>query len=276
MDFALDDNNYTTVYATITPNDALALDDNITLTLSHHLSIPVKILGDCGKHLRSAIDAHPRLDAQITKTIPSVITIACTSESIEAQQATLIFRKPMNTKYLKETSTLTWLPDIGLLNNLHMEPSWLSGLTEQIEANSGTALLTLDNKPLIVSSMPSEPKIEVFFDIESPGLVYQPQYPVLVAGLVDLLLSKQSAIGEIFKTQHPISESTITPQALAISNVVNQKTNNSLQTHSTDLSPFFIFLSVFVFLVDCIIKYKNLPIRKIKLPPLSSDSQPVA
>jgi hypothetical protein len=235
-----------TLHARLSPADALPLDDELLLSLP--APVKLRIEGNCGPSLRTALAAHPRL--QPVETDSAALTVACLDIPPIVNGPLLLLHSAQNGRPVRDIPR--WQPAAGALQQLVLEPGWLVSMPVQPHPAASEPLLTAGDNPLILSSAGPARVIDVLLDMEAPEWVRRHEYPVLVQGLIDLALGR-ALLGEFTSIQRDPKASQIAPRPLQLmekASVVRPAAD------SKDLSPGLLGVCGLLLLLDMWRQYR--------------------
>jgi hypothetical protein len=238
------------VTARINRADALALDDSLTLSDAVLRRLPVTVSAACGSHLRAALKAHHRLAPIGDETQAAGLQVYCGVPDTGRPGPALYASGEEGSAPIQ--GPLLWHRLAGPLRELLLEPAWLSAAPlstasdEAVEllANPEGALLHFDlNRRVIVSRL----------DLAAPGLVNRPEYPLLIAGLVDLLLGVDGASDALSTAVAP-NPARIAPRLLPLKSAFVGARNDS---QARDLTGTLISAAILSLLLDLALAYRR-------------------
>jgi len=232
------------IRSVISPPDALAADDALVVDPRPIARVIVGVHGTCGAEMTAALQAHPgvRLAGPTDSEISLIVT--CGQDQPVAKVPGIWFRSVKIVKPL--TAPPVWHADAGSLGRLILDPQWLSQPEMVSDDPVVMPLLSAGGAPLIVARESPTRLIEVRFDPKSSGLTERPEYPVLVAGLLDLAAGR-SLLDEYVEASRPETASVIAPNVLEAS--APAPTPYGL-VRSQDLTPYVIAAAMILLFLD--------------------------
>ncbi len=248
LDFVLDGRDAGAIYAHITPPDALPVDDELRIARYPPAAATVAVYGDCGRHLRAALAAHPGLQP-VAAAEPSALAVICGAGGPAAPaRAVLRFSSPADAQPVAVEPA--WDPRAGMLQQLQLPSSALRfagphAAPTAMKARHEVPLLLAGEAPLIIES-PGERRIDVRLDVEASPWVRTAAYPALIAGLVERLIDPALLDG-IATAVHPPGGSQIAPRALPWPALHPPA---AAAVHRLDLAPYLIALGCLLLLFD--------------------------
>jgi len=232
--------------AILTPADALAEDD--ALSLENYASSPasVSVAADCPTPLKIALGTHPRILVAISQQAHTDMHVVCNdARGSDGGKPTLrihVQRAPKPVRFPP-----VWAKDKLQIDWPLLQPQWLYSDPTPRRRGANKPLFGTDENPLITVSIEKPRVIDVYFDIAQPLLVRQPEYAVLIDGLLSVALER-SLFDETFSAERPVAESYIAPQPLPEAEG-NTRASMSLRTH-IDLAPMMILMTALLLVVD--------------------------
>lgn len=225
----------------VSPDD-LPEDDQLSVLPT--LPVPTHILGICPTALITAINAHPFLNTGISASSKADLNIVCGDE-FDAQNGNVL-RFHSSNQAKKITSAAVWLNSADKLSNLFLQQDWLAYSEKNHEPINSYPVLVADKTSLITLTESPSRTLDCYLDMNYPEFIHRPEYPALVAGLIDRVLGN-AVLDNILSTETVADESRITPlpikQSLPINSVVNQAV-------AFDLTPYLIMMAIIMLLVD--------------------------
>jgi len=252
IDFEIDQLPDHELSARITTNDALEIDNNLSLPIKPLKSIATEIYGACGKHINAAIHAHPLM--QMNKNSPTQLTINCSDKKHPTETPT-IWLHP-DSHFTSITATPKWSTfDKNNNQALIIKKDWISlGSSKKNIAGNSSIVLSTDKETLVGIRNTPQRIVDVFIDMENPALTYQQAYAMLINQLLTLALeekmpvsSSTSFLSSILSTSRSAEESDIKPYALTLS---KHNTDYSQIRTYRNLSVYFILLAGLLILLD--------------------------
>ena len=234
--------------ALISPADALPMDDQLAIPIAALQSVASRLSGNCGPHLRAALDSHPALVTVDGSGADAGLTVHCGPSRPDLQGPVLWVSGGEAT--LPVQGAPMWHTASARLRQLTLQPAWLatsagSGAPAPVSA---TVLLSAGGRPLITHDAGRQ-LIAVDLDLARPALVRQPEYPLLVAALVERLMGREAAADGITAVRYG-GDVVITPQPLPAGNMAD----TALQvTVFRELSAYLLLAALGVLAVDLLL-----------------------
>ncbi|MEX2495689.1 MAG: BatA domain-containing protein [Woeseia sp.] len=191
--------------ATLSPGDALALDDSLTLPSRAFDTPPVLIDRRCPPALRLAIATHPAL-TETAHGSPSALQLLCGDSA--ATDAPAQLRIHTDNAY-PVRNALQWMPAAGDLQRIGLAREWMAATSWKALPDAEPLLMSGD-EPLVIRRLDAPHHIETVLDLSRPDFVRQPEYAAFVAGLVDLALDRRLLDAITIATRAP-ADSDIAP-----------------------------------------------------------------
>lgn len=229
--------------------EALTLDDRLHLDLTPLVQpIQLRIVGDCGAALRTAVLSHPRLRI-VTPTEEADLTLACSAAGPATQGPVLRLSSPLSTR--PPAGPVYWTREAGELRRVPLLAAELVGDT-LTTAVAGTPLLMGQQGPLIVYRDGAAAEIRVLFDLDGSAMTLGYRLPILLAGLLDRLLGR-NLLGELVTVHRDPAASHIAPGGLGRDAASPPPPSLSVATTATDLSPYLLWAALLVLLADVLL-----------------------
>lgn len=191
------------IIARLSPRDALSLDDELTLSLPNKIS--TRIIGNCNPYVMAALQTHPR----IAFGEEAELAIVC-GESTPPEKGAVVWLHQAETAKKPESPVL-WLDRAEKLRGLFLKTEWLNVYKSDI--GSSQPLLVAGSTPLVTLKVYPRPRVDCYLDVSQPEFVRQPEFPALIAGLLNTALADDLLDG-INNQSRPAKGSQILPQAL--------------------------------------------------------------
>lgn len=175
-----------TLTAALNSGDAVALDDSLVLPPSAIARTPVSLDAACPADLSLAIRSHPGLDV-VAAGVAAELQLDCSDRPRRAQ-ALLRFH---TSAAAPVDAPAEWTSGVGRLQELHLPEDWIAAATwDAALLREYEILLAVNDKPLLVRHQEQPFVIETVLDMSRPQFTRQPEYAVLIAGLIDLALGR--------------------------------------------------------------------------------------
>ena len=232
--------------AILTPADALAEDD--ALSLEKYASSPasVSVAADCPTPLKIALGTHPGILIAAARQAHTDMRVVCDDTSgIDGGEPTLRIHAQRVPRPLRFPPV--WAKDEQQIDWPLLQPQWLYSDSTPRRPGTNKPLFGTAENPLITVSIEKPRAIDVFFDIAQPVLIRQPEYAVLIDGLLSVALGRR-LFDETFSAQRPVAESYIAPHPMPEAGN-DTRTSSSLRTR-VDLTPLMVLMAALLLVVD--------------------------
>jgi len=223
--------------------DALPQDDQ--LGLLPIIQVPTRIQGSCPQPLIAAINTHPFLNTGIPGSSKAELNIICGDEVSNQQGKVLRFHQSSQPE--KVDSAAVWLESAGELENLFLQQGWLGYIEKNHKPINSYPVLVADKTSLITLTESPQRTLDCYLDMNWPDFIHRPEYPVLVAGLIDRVLGN-AILDNILTAERVASESRIKP--LPIKQPVSIDSVGRSQSIAFDFTPYLIIVAIILLLVD--------------------------
>lgn len=201
------------VTAELSPQDALSEDDSLTVEPSSALRLPVSVTGTCPRPVTAAIDALPTV--YVTAPVrPVRLRIRCGGKPAAGTAPILWLRRPQ--RPVPVHGVPVWSPAAGPLRDLNLDRSWLRTDGSWTDYRGERVMLSAGGIPLVLSGDDAPQTVEVRLDLAAPGLARRPEYPLLVAGLIEMAAGT-TVLDAIARSTRPGNASRVTPFPLRAS-----------------------------------------------------------
>ena len=228
-------------------HDALSLDDRLELDLEQiRPPLNYQSLGSCDPYVTAALDAHPTLVRAVNR--PDVI-IDCSDQVHDYTRPALKLHPPRSVQYT--TQSAHW-HDQQALGSLRLA----AGLPYSSAAPAITSevipVLSADGRVLILKHKgDGQMFLHSFLDTSDPAFARQPEYPLLILGLVDQLTAWR--MDNIPLTTSRESEaSRVSPTALSIS----PTTTGEIRSTRTSLVYALLIAALLLLALDAVLDYR--------------------
>lgn len=248
---ALDSVPTASVRATIKPADALPMDDFLELPQAALQRTGVHVSEACNGHLRTALSVHPALVVQDGGAATTGLRVYCGAEPSGWRGPTL--RVAAGESFAPVRGEVFWSAASGQLRNLSLDSAWLSAPPQDKSPSAELVLLGTADQPLIMFDVVHK-IIDVRLNLASTALVDKPEYPLLIAGLVDLLLESESAQRGLVASQRT-SPASIAPQLLPPD--PSKFTTLPATVGVVDLVDGLIIIALLLLLLDCMLLLRH-------------------
>lgn len=178
--------------AQIWPADALSRDDRLDLSSNAWGLTALRLSGDCGPWLKAALAAHPDLVSEDSTAASARLNVYCGDFPDRPAVPALLLAGGEGLGAIMGTPS--WTRDAGRLGELGLAPAWLAlPAASGLPAISPGRVLLQAGGQVLVSHDPQRQTLSIAFDLAWPALVRQPEYPLLLAALVDRLLGREGS-----------------------------------------------------------------------------------
>lgn len=229
--------------ARLEPADALAWDDQLTVTQAALDPVRVDLDAACPHALRILLRNHPRL--RLETGAVDALPVRCGQTS---GGPGLHFLQPVQPRSLDQAPRYEppwpWLEP----GWLHTDPSPATGVGEEI-------LLGTREQPLISLHAAAPRRVTVHFDIAQETLVRQPEYPVLVDALLTTVLQR-ALLDETFVASRPVMESHIAPLPLVTGDLAAAPASRDRMLL---LDPYLLLLALLLLTLDLLRARRDAP-----------------
>ena len=196
-----------TLSARLEPPDTLVIDDEISLDLKKLTPVATVIDPACPATLHAALKAHPGLNTSTNGQ--AMLAIQCSAAKQGDMPRILFHPGPGDTL----ASAPVWLPKSKLLQNLFLRTEWIqAGDWPHSPAASDEVLLRAGEQPLIIRRA-GDATIESVIDPGYPLLTEQPEFAVLLAGMIDVVLDR-NVLDPVLIAHRDPHDSDIAPHAI--------------------------------------------------------------
>lgn len=227
--------------ASLEPDDATVDDDFLVLDEPALVKARVGIDPACPEPLRQSIRAHPGI-LVVTADTPVELRVTCSQHGTTTGPV-LRFHGGASAQV---DVAPRWQPGVGRLEELHLPPGWIAAGNRDIaRADGDEVLLAADDQPLIVVRAGSPVTVESALDMARGEFVRQPEYPVLVAALVDLALGRTLLDPLAVSSRDPVA-SRIAPSRLQVAQAPGSRYGAVQQA----LDDVFLALAALLLLAD--------------------------
>jgi hypothetical protein len=168
------------------PGDALAADDSLTLTAQQLQPLDVQLDASCPSGLRRALAAHDELHLQ-SGAVPQ-LRIDCANRPGPQSPGAVprLLLPAIDDARTVGAAALLWSRDAVTENLAIPLPATLRiGTAREFDSARDQVLLWTDGRPAITRTRVAPYTVSTWIDLEQPALQREPEYPVLVAALLD-------------------------------------------------------------------------------------------
>lgn len=226
--------------------DALPADDSLTLEYGPTAGVSVRMSGNCSRPLRTAIKAHPAVSLSAGNEAPSpaTLTVACGRARPVARGPVIWVRHGGGGAVVRAEPR--WTSAAGPLQDVILAPAWLRRISPVAVRPGLEPLLVAGEEPLILVAGASRRMVEVRLDFGRSELAGRPEFPALIAGLIELALG-YSPIEAYAETDRHAAAGMIRPRDLA---VPADRSPSRTVGRKIDLAPYLIAVVLGLFLLD--------------------------
>lgn len=245
--FRFDPDGAAALEARILGVDALPADDSLVLAYGRAAGISVRISGKCGRALRIAIKAHPAVYPAAGGEAPSpaALTVACGRARPVARGPVIWVRRSDDVTAVRAVPH--WTASSGRLQDVILAPAWLRRVSVAGVQPGFEPLLVAGDAPLILlAKSASRRMVEVRLDFARSALAGRPEFPALIAGLIELALG-YSPIEAYAETGRRAAAGVIRPRDLA---APAARSPNRTVGRRVDLAPYLIAMALALLLLD--------------------------
>ena len=236
--------------------DALPQDDQLSLLPIMHVSTHIQ--GSCPPALIAAINAHPFLNTKIPASNQAELNIICGDETFD--QPGNVLRFHLSNHPEKLDAAAVWLKSAGELENLFLQQDWLAYVEKNHNPINSYPILVAGKTSLITGIKSPQRTLDCYLDMDRPDFIRRPEYPLLVAGLIDQALGNDM-LDTIQTVARVAYESRIQPLPIKKPTVINHVENHSI---ALDFTAYLIIAAILLLLLDgWLLRKKQLPPGKI-------------
>lgn len=199
------------ITARLSPGDALAADDALSVDPSALAPLVVQVDARCSAPARRAVQAHPAL--QIADGDATQLEIDCGTASGPTDVARIVLAAGVTADL--DAATLLWSGRAQSLQRrlAHGLPTRVRG-SLAAPTDRDVVLLASGVTPLLILRDGSPRRIESALDIEAPGFARGPGLPLLLAALADIALDR-ALLGQAVGTDRGDDASRVMPLEMA-------------------------------------------------------------
>lgn len=229
-----------TFTAQIDAKDGLAENNQLQLQTNTLTQVAVHLVGACSPYVRAALKSHPGVSISLTEAA-ATLNLVCGEAAAPLNRPTLTFHRVGSSTV--PADPLRWHTANPSLSSLALGSQWLRAVAPQTHADN--SVLTSGAATLISTNTTSPRRVDVWFDMQSKPLTLTPQYPLLISGLIELTMERDS-LDPIASATHSREEANIQPTPLA--NPAHESHKPTLR--GDDLSHWFIAIALALLFVD--------------------------
>jgi hypothetical protein len=224
--------------------DALADDDALELALPP-ATLPIDVDPTCTPSLAAVLGAHPRLRRE---PAAALLRVVCGDEPPPAGSPALWIHSGETAAATGDVTALpVWSQAAPApLARFVLEPEWLAPTAAA--APEGEVWLSVgEHRALVLTTEPSR-TLHVLFDVSRETLVHRPEYPALIAALLDAL-EPATALDPVVSVERAANASRIAPRPLpAAATGTVQPASRTLA-----LQPWLLGAAVLLLIVDALL-----------------------
>lgn len=235
--------------ATLTPADALAADDTLSLEASGLSPVSVSMDEGCPTTLKTALRTYPRIRINETPQAHRDMRVVCNNASETEADGPMLRIHPQHQPQ-PLSFTPSWSVTAEPIDWPLLQREWLYSDPVVSQPGKIKPLLGTAENPLITISGTTPRIIDVFLDIAQPTLVRQPEYLALIDGLITSTLGRP-LLDETFSAERSAAESRIAPEPLP-SPARNAPTSLA-HPDQIDLSPLLALLAALLLVGDLLL-----------------------
>ena len=201
----------TALTAVLRPGDSTAGDDALVLRAPALGRVPVELDPDCPGPLRQAVRAHSGLQVVEPGRATELQLLCSKRNAVPVPSLRFHGAAPVSVD-----TDPRWQPGIGRLEELNLPAGWIAASQWELPpADDDELVLSADGEPLIIVRAGSPVTVESTLDMSSAEFAGQPEYPVLISGLVDLALGR-AALDPVIASARDPEASAIAPSRLQV------------------------------------------------------------
>lgn len=201
------DTPHETLHARLLPNDALIIDDEISLDLDRLLPITAAIDPACPAALDAALQAHPGL--RTGSNGQALFAIRC-SDAMRGDIPQILFH-PGPAELL--TSAPVALPRAQPLQDLYLQAEWIQARSWPRPPAINDAVLLRNNAGPLILQRAGTATLESVIDPGFRPLTEQPAFPVLLAGMINTVLQRD-VLDPVLTVQRDPADTDIIPRVI--------------------------------------------------------------
>jgi hypothetical protein len=200
-----------TITAQLSPSDALAEDDALSVDPSALARLAVRLDTRCAKPVHRAVQTHPAL--RLTDGGDAQLAIDCTAAPGPTNIPHIVLASGATTDL--GAATLLWSGSAASLQQrLVGQPLTRARGALAAPADRDVVLLASGATPLLILRDGSPRVVESALDVEAPGFAQGPGLPLLLAALADVALDS-ALLGQTVSTNRGDDASQVMPQDVA-------------------------------------------------------------
>jgi hypothetical protein len=226
-------------------HDSLPLDDELGLYLDQlNPALQYQLQGDCDLPVVAALDAHPAL---IRVTGQPQVMIDCSGQADESSQPTLRLHPAHSILHTSESGH--WHHDITP-NSLQLAAGLAYSDSAPPLSSRASPILSADGRMLILQQQQSAQTIDSYLDTSDTAFARQPEYPLLLLGLISRLSGSSLGADPLTASINRIA-SRIAPAALSITPAPPAETRPA----QTSLTGMLLITALLLLVVDAALAF---------------------
>ncbi len=236
------------ITATLLPPgaDPLPSDDQLELDLkASEWIVKISLVGNCPPALDAALAALPGITLAMGD---GDLLVTCSSRRPDNRKAPVLWFPPM-TSTLTPEGPLTWSSSSIGIDWPILDTRWLRTSAENSSSGDAQSLLSAGLHPLILQHGNNPPLLEVRLDMGAVGLIEQPAYPLLIAGLLEYAI-KRAVLDPVETVHRDPLESRIEPIRLDWSE--SRAIHHGQSKDATSFSAWLLALTLGLLLYDIV------------------------
>ena len=240
--------------ASISPADALELDDKLTLRVSDKAAM-IAVSDACPRHLLTTLSVLPWVQSTTNLKKPYDLFISCNDFKPANSSPQVIFHS--GKKSHPVDGVPRWHNNTASMKDLFLDSSWLNAFLQTSAGAQGEVLLESQDMPLITLSGTNKDTIHVWIDLKTSSLRDRSEYPVLIAGLIEIALNR-SLTERSIHAENVVSESMVAPREILPTRIHH---SSAPKKSRRNLAYPFIILCILLLFIDLLIHNKSISWR---------------
>lgn len=239
------------ITASLQSIDVLADDDTLSIETVRLKPIDTTVDASCGRALRLALAQHPSLEIDAAETTAQ-LSVTCHADSLPAHVESGGARiRVLRSPDPSETVSPVWAADAAFPQQLLLAADYVKAVpsARSIANDASEVLAWSGDLPLVVGhaiSADSSRTIDTVLDLAEPMFTAQPDYPALIAVLVDLAHGRR-LLDESVTTSRDARMSVIVPVQLDLSTAPRPSALNEVDS---PLSRLVLAMAALILLFD--------------------------
>lgn len=250
--------NVTALSASLSPEDVLREDDQLSVPVEYLRPLRVVIAEPCPRRLQTALALHPALSTAPTSTSAELL-VTCGTETagVSSTPPESVFGARIHFVQGDSSPVATepvWFPQAGLSGALQIPTDHLRAIPwpEPLDTATHETVLLAGTEPLILMSRSPDGResiVETVVDFQNTEFAKQPAYAGVVATLVDIAFGR-NALDPVVRQSRDVKDIVIRPQTIPIRKPANTDLQNNAGTH---LYEPLLLISIFVIALDALL-----------------------